>query len=192
MAIVHKATVTPRKRDLIAAWLDGQPWAGAGEVEVLASYRFDDPAGEVGVEAMIVRRGGVALHVPLTYRGAALGGGESSLVGTMQHSVLGARWVYDATGDPVAVGCFVRALQGEQDQADIEVWDGDILVERRESGVWLRREAGRPGAASTGVVAVEADGVELRVARVIGAELAGGRHLVAEWADGRGVVAALA
>ncbi len=58
----------------------------------------------MGVETLLVRVGeGPVLQVPLTYRGAPLPGGESALVGTMEHSVLGPRWVYDGTGDPVYV-----------------------------------------------------------------------------------------
>jgi hypothetical protein len=135
MAIVHKATVTPSKQEIVTRWLDRQPWGGSGEVRMLGSYHFDDPDGEVGVEAILVDRGGTVLHVPLSYRGADLAGSEASLVARMQHSVLGDRWIYDATGDPVAVDCFVRALRGEQEQAAVEVWDGDALVERREPTV---------------------------------------------------------
>jgi hypothetical protein len=109
----------------------------------------------------------------------------------MRHSVLGQRWVYDAVGDPVAVGCFVRALRGEQAQAEMELWDGDRLVERRQSAVRVRSETGRPGTVSTGVAVVDVDGVELRMARVVGTELDGPRRLVAAWADDEGVVAAL-
>jgi Maltokinase N-terminal cap domain len=195
MAILHKATLTPSKPDLVAAWLDRQPWSGEGEVGVVGSYRFDDPAGEVGVEGFVVRRGGRVLHVPLTYRASPRADGESSLVGTLQHSVLGERWVYDATGDPVAIGCFVRALRGEQSQAEMELWDGDTFVGRREPTVVVRREAGRPDGAAPAdadAVAIQADGVELRVVRMIGTELDGAHRLVAEWADGQGVIAALA
>ena len=62
----------------------------------------------------------------------------------MQHSALGDRWVYDAVGDPVAVACFGRALRGEQAQAEMELWEEGAVVERRESSVRLRVEAGRP------------------------------------------------
>ena len=41
------------------------------------------------------------MHVPLTYRGAPLAGAEEFLAGTMEHSVLGDRWIYDACADPV-------------------------------------------------------------------------------------------
>lgn len=140
MAIVHRATLTPGKAELIGAWLDSQPWAGGGDVELQGSYRFDDPAGAVGVEGFVVRRGARLLHVPLTYRAAALPDAEQALVGRTQHSVLGERWVYRAAADPVAVGCFERALRGEQQQASIDVHDGDRVVARSESGVRLRTE----------------------------------------------------
>lgn len=143
MAIIHDATLTPSKPELLAAWLDRQPWAGSGELEVLGSYRFDDPAGEVGVEAFVVRRGGRLLHAALTYRGGALDGADDHLVGTLEHSVLGTRWVYDATADPVAQGCYLRALRGEQEQAVMELWDGDTLVGSLPAKVQVRREAGR-------------------------------------------------
>jgi len=193
MAIVHKATISPTKGELIDAWLDGRPWSPPGEVELLGSYRFDDPAGEVGVEAIVARRAGRLLHVPLTYRGAPLPGGESAFICTMQHSALGERWIYDATGDPVALHCFVRALRGEQQQADMELWDGDTLIGRREPTARVFAEQGGTGPAepSADVAVVEVDGAELRLAHVIGTELTGPRQLVAEWAAGRAVVAAL-
>jgi hypothetical protein len=193
MAIVYKtATVTPTKPELVAAWLDDQAWAAGGPGEVLGSFRFDDPEGEVGVEALLVRRGDRVLHVPMTYRGAPLAGGESHLIGTMEHSVLGKRWIYDAAGDPVAQHCFVRALRGEQEQAEMELWDGDTLIGRRESTARLRGEPAQPGPAPTGVVVVDVDGIELRLARQIGPGLDGTGQLVVEWSGGQGAVAAMA
>lgn len=48
--------------------------------------------------------------MPLTYRGAPLPGAEPWLVGTMEHSVLGRRWVYDGCGDPVHVAALVATI----------------------------------------------------------------------------------
>ncbi len=48
MAIVYKATVRPSKQAIVTDWLDQQPWGGSGAVEVLGSYRFDDPDGRWG------------------------------------------------------------------------------------------------------------------------------------------------
>ncbi len=143
MAIVYKATVRPSKEAIVTDWLDQQPWGGSGVVEVLGSYRFDDPDGEVGVEALLVDRGGIVLHIPLTYRAAQIAGSKKFLVATMQHSVLGDRWVYDAMGDPVAIDCFVRALRGEQKRAAVQLWDGDTLVEHREPIVRVHVQSGQ-------------------------------------------------
>ena len=176
MAIIHDATLTPSKPEMLAAWLDRQPWAGPGDLEVLGSYRFDDPDGEVGIEGFVVRRGGELLHVALTYRGAALEGADDHLLGTLEHSVLGTRWLYDATADPVAQGCYLRALRGEQEQAVPELWEGGTLVRRLPTKVKVRREAGH--------------GEVLRLARSLsdGAPV-GAARLVATWSDGSADVA---
>jgi hypothetical protein len=108
MAILHAATVTPSKADLISAWLPAQLWAPGsdGPVELVGAFRFDDPEGQVGLEVHLVRWAGALVQVPLTYRAAPLAGAEASLVGTTEHSALGPRWVYEGVGDPV----FVRML----------------------------------------------------------------------------------
>ena len=105
MAVIHRAEIRPTKLELLGEWLPKLPWypgePGAAPASV-GAYRFDDPRGEVGIETLLVRTvGGQVAQVPLTYRGAPLPGGEPSLVGTMEHSVLGRRWVYDGCGDPV-------------------------------------------------------------------------------------------
>ncbi|HET8604308.1 MAG TPA: hypothetical protein VFM09_10295 [Marmoricola sp.] len=180
MAILHRATLRPSKPELIATWLDREPWGGTGEVEVLASYRFDDPAGQVGVEAFLVGRGDRVLHLLLTYRDRPLESAESALVGTLEHSVLGTRWVYDGQHDPVARECFARALRGEQEQAVLEVWDGETLVATRESGVRLRVEP-RPAEGEDGA---------LQIVRDTADAVAGDVRLVADWGAGPVVVAA--
>jgi hypothetical protein len=96
--------LTPGKLELLAEWLPSQDWftgdVGGGLVRVAAA-RFVDPDGAVGIETMLVGAGDHVFHVPLTYRGAPLAGGEAFLIGEMEHSVLGPRWVYDGTGDQV-------------------------------------------------------------------------------------------
>ena len=134
MAIIHRADLRPSKLELVGGWAPTRPWgavaAGAG-LEQVAAYRFDDPAGEVGVETFVVRAGDVLLHVPLTYRGAPVREQEAHLVGTMEHSVLGRRWVYDACGDPVYVAALAGAVLTGRPQAEefVVVDDGR---ERRE------------------------------------------------------------
>ncbi|WP_019608403.1 CG0192-related protein [Nocardiopsis sp. CNS-639] len=181
MAIIYKADLTPSKPELIGAWLDAQPWAGRGPGEILGAYRFDDPEGEVGVEVFLVRRGDRLLHLPLTYRGAPLPGHEDHLVGTLEHSVLGTRWVYDGTEDEVALACFRRALEGEQEQAELEVWEEGRRLENRSQQVVVSREPGT-GAPRGGRVLVQ---------RVLDGGPEGSVRLLARWGDERAVVAAL-
>ena len=169
MAVIHPSTIAPTKPELLAAWLGGEP-------EVLGAYRYDDPAGEVGVEAFVVRRDDELLHAVLTYRGAPLDG--ATPVTTMEHSVLGERWVYDGTSDPVALACFERALRGEQDQATMELWRDGAVVEVRASTVTVTRE---PGTGSTVAIARELAAVEPSDAA----------RLVATWDGGSAVVASL-
>ncbi|PDP84518.1 hypothetical protein CQJ94_28035 [Glycomyces fuscus] len=187
MAIIHKATLTPSKPELIGAWLDGRPWAGQGPDEVLGAYRFDDPEGEVGVEVFLLRRGDRLLHLPLTYRGAPLPDHEDHLVGTLEHSVLGTRWVYDGTGDEVALACFRRALAGEQEQAELEVWEDGRAVGLRPQQVVVSRE---PGSGDDGAGPVREGRVLIQ--RVLDGEPEGSPRLLARWGDQQAVVAALA
>ncbi|WP_026919284.1 CG0192-related protein [Gordonia shandongensis] len=179
MALLHDATLSPTKPEIVTAHLDSVPWGGSGPVEMLGAYRFDDPDGEVGVEAHIVARGGHVLHIPLTYRGAPIPGADEHLVATMKHSVLGERWVYDAAADPVAVGCFVRALRGEQAQADLEVAQADGSTVPRENTVRLHLD----GAAGESEI--------LTFSTDLAAPATGHALLVAQWDGGDGVVAAL-
>ncbi len=111
MALIHRATLSPTKSEIIAAWLPAQPWSpgGDGSVELVGAYRFDDPEGRVGLEVHLVRSSEILLQVPLVYRDAPVDGMEAHLVGTMEHSVLGQRWVYDGLADPVFIGMFAAA-----------------------------------------------------------------------------------
>ncbi|GAB2960373.1 CG0192-related protein [Saccharothrix stipae] len=134
MALIHRATVRPTKLELLAAWLPDRDWhvGPADEVTRVAGYRFDDPAGAVGIETLVVRVGdGAVLQIPLTYRDAPLAGGEEWLVGTTEHSVLGKRWVYDATGDPVYAAVLASVVLGNTGQAE-EFVDVEGGQERRE------------------------------------------------------------
>jgi hypothetical protein len=130
MALLHQAELVPSKLEAVAAWAPSQPWfeGDPDQLEKVAAFRLDDPAGEVGVEVLLVRAGdGPVLQVPLTYRGAPLEGGDEWLVGTMQHSVLGERWVYDGCGDPVFVATTVAAALTGDGQADevLQTADGE-------------------------------------------------------------------
>jgi hypothetical protein len=192
MAIVYRAELRPSKIELITTWLDSQYWGGSGEVTALGAYRYDDPDGAVGVEGHLVSRDGIMLHLPLTYRGAPLDEPGSQLIGRLQHSVLGERFVYDGTTDPVAIGCLARAVRGEQQHAVLEIHDGDTVVGHREPTVSLSAIPGEDGQ-PVGCVRVRLEaGAELRIVRVLDAdEPAGSTRLVAAWAGGAGVIAGL-
>src|SRR4051794_26592179 len=102
MALFHRATITPTKGELIVEWAPTQPWcpAGADPIEVIGSFRFDDPNGRVGMETHLVTAGDALLQIPLTYRDEPLDRSDDGLITEMQHSVLGTRWVYDGLRDP--------------------------------------------------------------------------------------------
>jgi trehalose synthase-fused probable maltokinase len=110
MAEIHQdATLSPSKLELLPVWMSRQRWyAAKGRLPALRklwSWRLDDPAGQVGIETLVVvDESGpepVVYQVPLTYRAAPLEGGQAAFVGTTEHSVLGRRWVYDGPHDPV-------------------------------------------------------------------------------------------
>jgi hypothetical protein len=135
MALLHRAELRPTKLELLDGWAPTQPWFegdAAGGFATVASFRLDDPEGKVGIETLLVRAGGgPLLQVPLTYREAALERAQVWLIGTMHHSVLGQRWVYDATGDPAYVGATVGAILTGGHQAELLVdVDGELV--RRE------------------------------------------------------------
>jgi len=135
MAIIHHTTVTPTKMELLSGWLPTRPWylgtAGPAEPVKVGGFRLDDPGGEVGIEFMVVTDEAVTYHVPLTYRGSPLDGADDALVGTTEHGVLGKRWVYDGTRDPVLVGQLVALIQGDaapQAQSETDTPDPTVLV----------------------------------------------------------------
>ncbi|MGY1745674.1 maltokinase N-terminal cap-like domain-containing protein [Blastococcus sp. SYSU D00695] len=141
MATIHDTTLTPGKLELLTAWLPRQPWyrdhAGPPVLVRSGGFRLDDPAGEVGIEFLLVTDTagpGTTYATPLTYRGAPPTD-DGALVGTAQHGVLGARWISDAVADPVAMqqllalvaGDVVAAHQTRSDTADPTVtgrWTG--------------------------------------------------------------------
>lgn len=139
MAILHRAVLQPTKIELLTAWLPKQPWSpeAVNGLDRVTTFRFDDPAGEVGLEVLLVRAddgagGSVLLQVPLTYRAAPLTGAESHLVGTLEHSVLGKRWVYDACADPVFTAVLAATILDAGTNAQEIVAGDDGTQEPRE------------------------------------------------------------
>ncbi len=127
VAVFHRATIKPTKEKLLAAWAPSQPWGPtAGEpIEVIGSYRFDDPEGQVGMETFLFAAGAELFQVPLTYRNAPLVGAEEALITEMSHSVLGNRWVYDGWRDPLCVVMLAGvAMTGQGEALGMAVYDG--------------------------------------------------------------------
>jgi len=119
VAIIHRTTLVPSKLELLTGWLPSRPWyrgTATPNLQKAGGFRLDDPAGEVGIEFAFVTDDStgvpIAYQVPMTYRSAALAGATDAFIGNTEHGVLGTRWVYDATRDPVAVAQLLGLLAG--------------------------------------------------------------------------------
>ncbi|MFF2328825.1 MULTISPECIES: 1,4-alpha-glucan branching protein [unclassified Streptomyces] len=147
MSVIHRTTLTPTKLELLTAWLPEQPWyrGKAGQRPELVKsggFRLDDPEGEVGIEFMAATDTSgdhpVTYHVPFTYRAAPMPGADEALIGTTEHGVLGQRWVYDGTRDPVLVAQLFALFVGEaepQMQSISDTPDPSVTARFTESGV---------------------------------------------------------
>jgi hypothetical protein len=142
MARFHRATITPTKAELIAEWAPTQAWGPSEDdaIDVIGSYRFDDPDGRVGMETHLVSAGGVLFQVPLTYRDEPLDDADA-LIAEMEHSVLGTRWVYDGLRDPISVVMLAAvAMTGQGEALGMAVYEGRWYVApsnvRIEGGGW--------------------------------------------------------
>jgi hypothetical protein len=120
MAVIHQTTMVPSKQELLTAWLPRQDWYVRHAVEPslarVGGFRLDDPAGEVGIEFDVARDDAatpaIAYLVPMTYRGSPLPGADAHLIGTAEHGVLGRRWIYDGTRDPVLLAELAELIEG--------------------------------------------------------------------------------
>ncbi|MEV4718923.1 hypothetical protein AB0J94_17180 [Micromonospora noduli] len=194
MALLHRATLHPTKLDLLTAWLPDRQWfAGPTGVEMVirGAYRFDDPAGEVGIETMLVGAAdGPVHHVPLTYRAAPLDGADAWLVGITEHSVLGRRWVYDGCVDPVYAAALAHAILTGSGQAE-QYFEVDGRRELREPTMTVVVDgAGDANVTPVGVVRrvvdgdstlIDTDTAELVVVRRPGAVDSAGATLLGRW-----------
>ncbi|WP_088321080.1 hypothetical protein [Kineosporia sp. R_H_3] len=134
MALLHDATISPRKDEIIDPWLRTRSWwDGQADRGPVGSFRLDDPAGQVGMECFLFGSAtGSTLFVPVTYRGAPLPTAADALLGTMEHSALGTRYVHDACADPVFVATVLDTIRTGGRQAD--------LLLRRADGTEVTRE----------------------------------------------------
>jgi hypothetical protein len=205
MALIYRAQLIPSKLEVLAAWIPAQPWIGdadAAGIEALGAYRFDDPDGAVGIETHLLRSAdGQVLQVPLTYRGAPLAGAESALIATLQHSVLGERWVYDACADPVYLQALSTVVLTGGCGAELDyVTDAGHERRKAETKVSGSGSSGSP-MPSLGAVTYTSEGtttvirtsdVEAVLLRVIGPDhTTGGPCLTGTW-PGRDAPALLA
>jgi 1,4-alpha-glucan branching enzyme len=103
--------------ELLPTWVARQRWyAGKGRtprLQRVGAIRWDAGSGDPGAVVMetllTLDTSGARptlYQVPLSYRSTPLAGAEAALLGTIQHSRLGPRYVYDAPHDPA----FVQAL----------------------------------------------------------------------------------
>ncbi len=201
MAILHDATLTPGKRDLMSRWLPTRSWFdGDLDRKPVGSFRFDDPAGEVGVECFLLGgEGASTLLIPMTYRGAPVAGAEEHLIGATDHSVLGPRWVYDGCADPVAVSALLTAIAtGGHEAALTMEKDGEMVTFEPTCRVVGSGSATAPVEATSVDLVEDGDPTvtragerELVVARVIGTSLSGAETLTAQWGDHEPVVVAV-
>jgi hypothetical protein len=158
MAIIHRATLNPTKLELIEAWLPAREWYPGTTVtglERVGAARFDDPAGLVGLEIMLVKApDGPLTQVAMTYRDAPLDGAERWLIGLTEHSVLGTRWVYDAVGDPVYVAALAGAIRtGGREAAELmETPEGPVA---REPSMTLRGSGDQAAGTAAEIVRID-------------------------------------
>jgi hypothetical protein len=152
MALFHRATLTPTKAELLAAWAPTQPWGPPADarIEVIGSYRFDDPEARVGMETHLVTSGSTLLQIPLTYRDEPLAGADEALIGEMQHSALGTRWVYDGLRDPQFVVMLAAvALTGQGEALGMVMNDGRWYIApsnvRIQGGGWTQQRVAVDG-----------------------------------------------
>ncbi len=194
MGLFHRATITPTKGQLVSEWAPTRAWGPPADVpiDVIGSYRFDDPENRVGMETMVVRAADDVLQVPLTYRAEPAPASEAVLITEMDHSALGTRWVYDGlTDERFVVMLAAVAMTGQGEALGMAVYEDRWYIApsdvRIQGGGWSQERVPVDGfevtSNSGGVVVFTNDRFELRFFRrpVPGPRPAIG--LTARWAD---------
>lgn len=134
IAQIYDAILNPTKQEVAARF--------GALVTLLGSYRLADTDDEVGIEIYVGRDiEGRLVQMPVSYRSAEVDPGAT--LGTLEHSVLGTRWVSNALGDPVAVREFIRTIVQGDDGATYSDGSGP-LMDIRGTGDPLAPE-GEPG-----------------------------------------------
>ncbi len=137
MAIVYETTLQPSKLDLIGRWISDQRWytgkAHAPVLERVGFYRFDDPAGQVGIEVLLVADSGgagepVVYQIPVTWRAEPDPELAHALIGTTEHGTLGTRYGYDGCHDPVCAAELLRCVITGSAEVPVQVQSADGTV----------------------------------------------------------------
>lgn len=198
MSTVHPgASISPTKLEIVRDWLVATDWFSGDPASLKSGgrfgYRFDDPAGEVGIEVVIATDGEQVYQVPLSYRSAERTG--DGFLTHMEHSVLGRRWIYDGLTDPVMVTALVTAITTGGTQEDFEA-EVDGRTEVFPSVVQARGTGSDTTAPTVDLVGLERNGAvsvvstsagDLVVPHVVGTMGLDGRDgLVGTWPDGPG------
>lgn len=117
-AQIYDAVLHPTKEEFTARF--------GAVVTLLGSYRLVDPADEVGIEIHIGRDGeGRLVQMPTTYRAEELD--PAATLCSVDHNILGTRWVSNALGDPVAVAQMIRTIVQGDDGAAYSNGSGPIV-----------------------------------------------------------------
>lgn len=111
----------PPVTELLRPWLARQRWYTSKgrdpDLRAVTTLRAAAPASGVGLEIALVRDVAavppVLYQVPLTSRGEPLAGAENALVGRVEDSELGERWIYDGCQDPDGATALLRAVTDE-------------------------------------------------------------------------------
>lgn len=120
-AEIYDAELNPTKPELVRQFSD--------ITELLGSYRAVDPEGQVGIEVHIGSTGDSRLgQLAVTYRDHEV----EHQITTMEHSVLGTRYISYATSDPVAVAEFIRMILSGDTGAEYS--DGQPLFDVHGTG----------------------------------------------------------
>ncbi|HET9897300.1 MAG TPA: hypothetical protein VFQ44_20400 [Streptosporangiaceae bacterium] len=115
------ATLTPHFRDFLRS---GSPGSRGTRVRGNPRSGRSGSSGSrirlgVGIETHLVTDGSVVYQAPMTYRRAPLAesvpvsAAADSLIAVAEHSVLGTRWIYDGTADPVWAAELIRLTETE-------------------------------------------------------------------------------
>ena len=153
-AEIHNgATLTPTKRELVVDWLARQDWftGDPAVIEQVAAFRFVDPEGEVGIETLLFNADGFVFQIPQTYRAEPLDDDVEGLIGVLEHSELGTRYVYDAMTDPVYLAELERVIrEGDTAVETVSLRDGSV----KPAGMEVRGTGVAEGVATVGELEV--------------------------------------